>query len=499
MPDEDPIRGRIEAPAPTVRELAMVLFRQRRVFVWASAVVFGAAVLYALLGASYKAEMKILVRRGRADAPVSAGENAPLDLTRMAVTEEELNSEVELLRDDAILRKVVEQTGIGGKEWLSWVRVGETNDQQVERAARRLAKSLKVEPIKKTNLIQVSYAAGDPQVAAKVLRAVANVYLEKHTEVHRPSGEFRFYEQQTGESRRQLEDSKRKLLLFTRGHGVVAAAQQRDLALQKLSEVDASTRQTGIELAATRQRVAALEHQLAQLPERTVTQKRTADNPELLKALKASLLDLQLKRTELLVKYEPTHRLVKEIEQQIAQAQTAIAAENLSPVRDETTDKNPQYEWAKSELERARVESKALEAREEATILQEAACRGLAEKFGEHAVTQDDLLSSEKAAEEIYLLYVKKQEEARMNDALDERGIVNVAIAEEPIAPALPVWSAWMVLVVGLIASGVAGTGAAFAADYVNPAFRDPDDVAAYLNAPVLASLPKTHQGRLSA
>src|SRR5579862_6850501 len=98
MPDEYLIRGRNEAPAPTMRELAMVLFRQRRVFVWVSAIVFGAAVLYALIGANYKAEMKILVRRGRAEAPVSAGENAPLDVTRMAVTEEELNSEVELLR-----------------------------------------------------------------------------------------------------------------------------------------------------------------------------------------------------------------------------------------------------------------------------------------------------------------------------------------------------------------------------------------------------------------
>jgi uncharacterized protein involved in exopolysaccharide biosynthesis len=94
---------------------------------------------------------------------------------------------------------------------------------------------------------------------------------------------------------------------------------------------------------------------------------------------------------------------------------------------------------------------------------------------------------------------VKKQEEARMNDALDERGIVNVAIAEDPVAPALPVWSKSMILAVGLIAGGAAGTAASFAADYVNPTFRDPDDVAAYLNAPVLASLPKSCSGRLSA
>jgi len=481
-----------------MRELAMVLFRQRRVFVRVSGVVLVLAILYALLGTKYQANMKVLVRRGRADAPVSATEDAPIDLTRMAITEEELNSEVELLRDDEVLRKVVEETGTG-RDWFHFLRLGEGNAERVERAARRLAKKLEVEPVKKTNLIAVSYAADDPRMAAKVLQVVANVYLEKHMEVHRPSGELRFFEQQAGESRRQLEESQHKLLHFTSGHRVVAAAQQRDLALQKLSEVDGSYRQTRIELAETQQRVWELSDLLTKLPERTTTQVRMADNPELLKALKSSLLDLQLKRTQLLTKFEPSHRLVQEVDQQIAQNEATIAAENALPLRDETTDKSVHYEWAKSELQGAQVQLKALQAREAATSAQEAAYQAMARQLGEDAITQDDLVSTEKAAEDSYLLYVKKQEEARMDDALDERGIVNVAIAERPVAPALPVWSAWAVLVVGLAAAGAAGTGAAFAADYFDPAFRTPDDVLAYLHSPVLASLPQKARGKLSA
>src|ERR1700733_4383350 len=89
--DEDTARGREQTSIPTMRELAMVLFRQWRVFVWTSGLVFATAVLYALVGTSYQANMKVLVRRGRADAPVTAEENAPLDLTRTAITEEELN------------------------------------------------------------------------------------------------------------------------------------------------------------------------------------------------------------------------------------------------------------------------------------------------------------------------------------------------------------------------------------------------------------------------
>ena len=476
----------------------MVLFRQRRVFVCAAGTVLAMAILYAFLGTKYQANMKVLVRKGRADALVSAAEDAPIDLSRMTITEEELNSEVELLRDDEVLRKVVEQTGTG-RDWFHFLRLGEGDAQRVERGARRLAKKLEVEPVKKTNLITVSYAADDPQKAAKVLQAVANVYLGKHMEVHRPSGELHFFEQQTAESRRQLEASQQKLLNFASGHGVVAAAQQRDLALQKMSEVDAGYRQTRVDLAETQQRVWELGDLLTKLPERTTTQVRTADNPELLKALKSSLLDLELKRTQLLTKFEPSHRMVQEIDQQIAQNQAMIAAENTLPLRDETTDKSVHYEWAKSELQKAQVELKALQAREAATSTQEAAYQAMARQLGDEAITQDDLVSTEKAAEDSYLLYVKKQEEARMDDALDERGIVNVAIAEHPVVPALPVWSAWMVLAVGLAAAGAAGTGAAFAADYLDPAFRTPDDVLAYLHSPVLASLPRRARGKLLA
>jgi len=383
-----------------LRELAQVLFRQRKVFVCAAGMVLAVVLAYAFAGARYEAQMKLLVRRGRADAPVSAGENAPLDLTRMAVTKEELNSEVELLRDDEVLRKVAEEMGVvGGRDWLHILRLSEAPAQRVERAARRLGKKLKVEAVKKTNLIAISYPSDDPRRAARVLQAVANAYLEKHAAVHRPGGEVQFFEQQTSESRRELEEAERKLLQFTAGHGVVVAAQQRDLALQKLSDVEGSYRQTRIDLTETQQRVWALEGQLAKLPLRSTTQVRIADNPQLMQVLKANLLDLQQKRTQLLTKFEPSHRLVQEVDQEIRQAEAAIVAENSAPLRDETTDKDAHYEWATAELQRAQVELGALQAREAATSAQEAAYRTMAKQLGEAAITQDDLQNAEKAAQ----------------------------------------------------------------------------------------------------
>jgi uncharacterized protein involved in exopolysaccharide biosynthesis len=499
MTDQEAARKEEEPMSPTMRELAMILFRQRKLFVGVSGVVFVLAVVYAFAGATYRAEVRVLVRRGRADPPVTAQPNAPPDFSRVEVTEEELNSEVELLKDGDVMQRVVEANDLAAHDWLGWLRPREGQAARVERAAKKLARRLDVEPIKKSNLIAVSYDAPDPQLTAHVLQSLASVYLEKHMEVHRPGGQLHFFDRQTDESRRQLEDAKRKLVDFTQTRGVVMAAQQRDLSLQRLGELEINYQENQAKMSETEHRVEELYAQLVKLPERTTTLIRTADNPELLRALKASLLDLELKKTQLLTKFEPNHRLVQEVEQQILQAKAAIAAERLAPVRDETTDQNANYEWAKAEMQKAQVELKGLEARGATTRARLTVYRILARQLGEDAIVQDDLTSSEKAAEENYLLYVKKREEARMGDALDEGGIVNVAIAEQPVVPALPLWPAGVVVLVGFAAALTSGTAAAFTADYLSPALRTPEDAWACLKRPVLASLPEGMGRRLSA
>ena len=497
MSDMPSIRRGTQASPPTMRELAMVLFRQRSVFAGAALITLVAVGFYAVAGAKYQAQMEVLVRRGRADGPVTDQQNAPVDLTRLAVTEEELNSEVELLRDDEVLRTVVENNNLENRDWLRWLRPGESHSARVERAARRLAKAIEIEPIKKTNLISVSYGSGDPSMAAEVLKSLATVYVQKHTEVHRPAGELPFFVQQVGESREQLSKSQQDLLQFISKRGVVAAAEERDLTLQRLSEIDAGYQQTSVQLAEVARRVQELQALLKVLPQRTTTQIRTSDNSDLLKSLKATLLDLELKRTHLLTEFEPTHRLVQEIEQQIKQTKAMIAAETLNPIRDETTDRDSHYEWAKAELERSQVEMRGLEAKEKAAGAVVTAYQRMARQLGEDAIVQDDLVSTEKTAQASHILYVNKQEGARMDDALDRRGIVNVAIAERPIAPALPVWSLGSLLLIGLAGAGATGTGAAFAADHFDPAFRTPDEVLDYLDMPVLASLPRRSNQKL--
>jgi len=494
MPDDrTAIRAESEEwQTPTLRDVLMLLFRHRRAALTTWAAFLALAVLYMLTIPQYQAHMKVWLRRERVDPIVSSDQNPPQTLARPEISEEDVNSEVELLRDQDLLAQVVKQNGLRSKGVGSRLNLsGEGEEVEVARGVRRLASQLKVEPIRKSNLILISYDSADPALAARVLNSLARLYVEKHKEVGRFSEETPFFIQQAEQSRIRLNQAELQLLDFSQSRGVVAGTLERDLGLQRAGEIETVYGQTSVAIEETSRRIEELRKKLESFPERSTSQVRTSDNPQLLETLKGRLLELQLKRTALLTKYQPSYRLVQEVEEQINEAQSAIAAERLLPVREETTEKDPNHEWAKADLSKAEVELRALQARQQATALELAAARSRARMLGEAAIHQQDLLRGMKTAEESYLLYARKSEEARITDALDERGIVNVAIAEPPVAPVLPKHSPRVVLFLGALAGVFAGIGMAFAVDSLDPAFRTPEEVVEYLRAPVLASLPR--------
>lgn len=478
-------QGNLYLPsAPTPRELAAGLFRHPRLLLGSIGLVLLATMAMALLSARYESHFKVMLRRGRFD-PVASAQVGGLDFTRPAVTEEELNSEVELLRDEDLLRQIVPMAGL-----LPANTPAAERQATIERESRKISRHLEVTALKKSNLIQVSLSDRNPQRAARILTALATAYERRHTALQRPSGEARFFDQQTADSEKKLHQAETNLVNFTRVRGVVSASMERDIALQKLSEADAAYRQIDQDRVETERTIASLREQLKSFPTRSVTLKRWADNPELLEKLKTHLLELQLKRTELLTRFEPSYRTVQEVDQQIEQAKTAISAEALTPVRDETTDKDPNYEWARMELEKAEVRREALHARQSEAMAQVSLLRSTAEQLQAASVDQQDLLRTAKADEEAYLLYLRKREEARIGDALDQERILNVAVVEYPVAAALPTHSVLAYFLLAFVLSLVFGTAVCFTAEYFDSTIRTPDEAHKLLDMPVLAWLP---------
>jgi uncharacterized protein involved in exopolysaccharide biosynthesis len=486
--DEVAIERYSRQPLPTPRDIIAVLFRQRWPMASAFALVVIAVAVSGVWIPKYEAQMKILALRQRSDTMVTSSANAPAQFNNDQVSEEDLNSEVELLNSDDLLRNVVLTTGLSG---VSGSPSDPKNEVRIATAVRKLGKDLKIEPLRKTNVISVSYQARDPRMAEAVLKAIAAEYTEKHLEVHHPSGEFKFFDQQTDQYKQGLDQAQEKLTNFTKGTGVVSAELQRDSALHQADDFDSTARQAQTTLLETEQRVRALQDELKTIKPRMTTVVRNSDNPQLLEQLKSTLLNLELKRTELLTKYEPTYRLVQEVDQQITDAKSAISAEESKPIRDESSDQNPDYQWVQAELTKAQADLSGLKARAAAAGAVAAKYHAQAQSLDQSMVTQQNLQQDAKTQEDNYLLYEHKREEARISNALDQGGILNVAMAEQPVVPALPKRSPLSVAFLTLLLAGTFSLSTAFVIDFMDPTFRTPDELAGYLGVPVLAALPK--------
>jgi uncharacterized protein involved in exopolysaccharide biosynthesis len=475
----------------TAREIATILFRHKRLFMGIFLLIFIGGVAYAILMPSYRAEMKLLVRRGRIDPALTPTQTVSPAFDHEEISEEEMNSEMEFVRDDSILREVVLETGLAEKPlWLS-SRRNDAQEARTQMAVQRLAKKLDVLPVRKSRLITIAYSSGNPELSAAVLRRLSDAYIKKHAEMRRPSGQQTFFETQMQQARRALDAAQRRLMDFSRKNGIVSAELERDLMLQKLSEAEAGDLAARASIAEATERTHVLESKLSNLPERRVVQVRNTDNQQLQEKLKSKLLELELRRTELLTKFQPSYRLVQEVEDQIKQTKSAIQAEELKPLRDETTEQDPEYQWAHSEALKSQVELDALEERHVIELKQIFGYRHAAQKLGENAIIQHDLEQNLKAAEDKYLLYVNKREEARIGDSLDQNGMLNVTVAEAPHVPVLPLWPLWSSTFAAMFGAMAVGTGCAFAADYLDPSLRCPEDVMQVLGTPVLAALPK--------
>lgn len=474
---------------PTVRELAAVFFRQKQLLTISFVAIASLGVLYSAFFPSYKAEMKVLVRRGRIDPAITPTPSPSPAFEHDEITEEELNSQVELLRDEDILRQVVHESGLAKATWLSKL-LRQGDDERTEKAVRRLASKLDVQAVRKSRLITVSYSCHNPKKSAAVLRSLAHAYLTEQVALRRPSGQQEFFEAQATESRHQLDQAQADLVAFSRTANVASAELERDITLQKLGEAQASELGLETQAAAAAERLRTLDRELKGLPERRVVQVKATDNPQLEEKLKSKLLELELRRTELLTKFQPSYRLVEEVDQQIALARAAIAAETSRPLRDETTEDNPEYDWAHSEQLKDVVALADLREKEKTTKLQVEQYRSDALRLEQRAIAQHDLEQKVTLAEDNWLLYSKKREEARIGDALDEDGVLNVAIAQAPRAPAIPVRPFWAAACLSLLGAFGFSTGLAFTADHFDPSFRTPEEVVAFLGAPVLASLP---------
>lgn len=479
----------------TLRDWFGVAFRRRRLLALSFSGVFLASILFAVLWAAryYESNMQILVASDRSDPTVTPQQTSTAPSNEL-VTEELMNSELALLQGNDLLRQVVINCGLHRTSGLFDFLLPRDPEKRaaikIEKATTRLAKAIDVAVEKRAHVIDVTYGkTGPPETPACVLNDLSRLYLQKHLQLRRPSGSFEFFAGQTDKYQKALVNAEAQLSDFGRSEGVVAPDVQRTLVAQKLADAAAELFQMRQAIAQDQSRIHSLESQIAETPARSITQERS-DASQLLQQLHFNLLTLELKLTQMQVRYDPSYPPVQEVVQEIAQTKAAIADAEKANIGGVTTDRDPAHELLREDLLKTKADLASHEAGAAALVTTIQSLQGQTLRLDRTALKQQALLREEKATESNYLRYLSKREDARASDTLDSRRIDNVVLAVPPFVPVLPAVSPLLVVVVGFFLAAFVSVATTFLAEYLDPTFRTSADVIEILKVPVVVSVP---------
>lgn len=506
-----------EGKGAPLHEIGAILFRRKwLILVTFFVVVTGITVHTLRTPKEYKARMKILVKNDRAGVVVSASSNDQSVLMG-EVSENEINTEIELLNSNDLLSQVVIARRLDKPDPGSGARPGERRQIALEDAVSSLQRGLKISPVHKADIIQVEYTSQDLHEPAAVLRQMAASYLEAHLRLHGTPGTYEFFLNQAAHYRSELIDAEAKLTDFSLRNNIVLFGPQQEELLRRASESSSMLLAAETAIREDTLKIADTRSQLAAVKPRVVTQNHTLSNLNSVEHLATMLVELQNRRTQLLSKFQPEDRLVQEVSEEMSNTQAALErAKNVSE-SEQTTDVNPVRQSLMLDLSKEQAELAGLEARRQTLVQQTESYHLQLKNLGKSTEEYNDLIRRQKEAEESYLLYMRKTEEARIADSLDKQKIANVAIAENPVEPQHPFKpNVALNIELGTVFAGFLSLGLAFTAEYLSQPFpraevetpaglgpgagnrlfqetiEQPGDLEALTGLPVLATIKRT-------
>lgn len=485
MPDHTTELNKPSALTP--RDIVDVLFRHRRLILTVMPAAFLLTLAFVFLTArKYQSEMKILVQNTRSNVILTA-DKTNASTTVADVTEQQINSQIEILRSRDVLDPVAEAGWDSRKAAFATPEAVKKHDKLVT----ALEKGLAADPVRKSNVITVSFVGKSPREAQATLQKVSAAFLTEQQQLLRPTGASDFFNAEAERYRHEWDEASKAFVAFQQQNQFVSLTDQEEALAKQVSGAQDALRALDVNMAELEGRIRGSKQSLADAQERQVTSIKTVPNQQSVQELSTLLVTLRNKRTTLLTQFKPTDRLVAEIEQQIAQTQSALTAAQNGSSQERTTDVNPTWQQIRAANYTNSINREAMSS-QRAGLQRELA--GLQTKLAntEALTVQYNLLKTRADnLRENYQLYVQKMEQATIEDAMDERKLSNVSIAQQPTLSYLPVSPKPLTdIALGLISASFITFALLYFAELGRVTIVTPRELELHTGKPVLVTVP---------
>lgn len=438
------------------------------------------AAIY-LLPPKYAATMSILVQNARETPMVTSEPNKVVQITP-SVTEEQVNSEMELLHSRDLLTQVLDK--LPGSENL--------DPEQKEKALRALGKSLAVTVVRKSNVLAVSYTDSSPEKAQHVLSLIADAYMAKHLALSHPSGTFEFFKGEADNAHTLLTDTQRKLSQLKASEGLTSLDDEKNAIFKQINSDDAELAGLQGEIQENAGLAGAARTEMSGISSRISTQEKSVPNQYSVEQLNTMLAQLTNRRIGLLAKFQPDDRFVKEVDAEIENVRNNLKAVEGTAAHEKTTDVNPVHQELQQTFAKSRVALKGLEAQRASLAAHKAQLQDQLSTLEKQTADYDTLQNQVTEYQRNYDLYAQKRDQAQIDEAMDKQRFLNVALADEPSASAVAIQPRpKLYLALGLMMAILLSIGTSLMAEMSRDTFYTPAELENALGFPTLATVPR--------
>jgi len=438
--------------------------------------------LYALsLKPSYKAEGSLMIKTNR----TSSLAGLPEDIGRLeslSQNENPLETQVRVVASNPVLEKTIQSLNLkDAKGQLLPIRA--------------LAGKLKIEGIKGSDVIQLSYKDNDPQLAAKVVNQVIDNYMKLNVEANQNDAltAKEILVKELPNAEQIVRNAELKLRSFKEINKVIVLDQQATAAVDAISKLESQISQTKAQLTNVIGRLEKLRSQAQVNSQQGVIASELSQAPGVQKVL------TQLQETESQLKverirFQPGHPVILNLEEKVVtlkkllQERTAQVSGSEAPVQEKSLQVGALRQSLIADITHAEADRVGLENQINTLFQQANAYRQRANDLPKLEQNQRELERKLKAAQTTYETLLKKRQEI---DIAQNQKIANARVISYALLPDSPEGPRKVLFIVGGAAFGLfLGIIAAFSLDLIDRSVKTVKEAREALKYTLLGVIP---------
>lgn len=362
-----------------------------------------------------------------------------------------------------------------------------------------IRKNMSVELVKTTDLVTISYASENPQLAKTVANAMTTVLQKSNLRARREeyTSVKAFIDEQIRIVKERLQQAEDTLRDYKEHQNITSLEDESKEVLQRITQAEVLYNKVQSDKDARQKRLAVIQKKLEE-QKRDLASSITQVNTPLTVKLKERLVDLEVRYSGLLVQnYPENHPKLVELKAEIDQAKQNLVRTTMQLIEGENSKGviDPL-----SQLQKYLEESIAVDVELQALNAQEGHLRkildnysGYLKKLPDKELTLVRLMRDKEVNTKTYTRLLEEREQARIREAAEIGNIRLMEPAETPLVAARP--QKLLNIVIGLFCGIVLGLVWIFVGEFSKEVPRTQEEVERILRLPVLAAVPQIKRG----